>query len=133
MLAHVADQNHFVCYGIEAGKEFVEVLCTLSELIEHKDVSPVPSFPSPANKHLEGFGLDSALLKLLRGACGERKTAHLITFLFGCFPYPGKGRGLPVPAPPCRPSTRSVLDKIALSSPSADSRLVCAADARLCR
>ena len=26
MLAHVADQEHFVCYGIEAGKEFVEVL-----------------------------------------------------------------------------------------------------------
>src|SRR6185312_15578203 len=96
MLAHVADQEHFVCYGIEAGKEFVEILCAGERaFIEHKKtLHRCRLFLSPADKLLEGFGLNSTLLELLRGACGGRKTAYLIAFFFGYLSDHGKRRGL---------------------------------------
>src|SRR5689334_11491774 len=42
-----------------------------------------------------GFALNTAFAKLLRGACGGGKPAHLIAFFFGCFAEHGKGRCLP--------------------------------------
>src|ERR1043165_2465773 len=96
MLAHVADQEHFVCCGIEASKEFVEVLRAGERaFIEHvKTFRGCRLFLSPADKTLEGFGLNSALLELLRGACGGRKTVYLIAFFFGYLSHYGKRRGL---------------------------------------
>ena len=44
--------------------------------------------------NLDGFGLNTAFAKLLRGACGGCETAHLITFFFGCFAQHGKRRCL---------------------------------------
>src|SRR5690242_16174535 len=49
---------------------------------------------SPAQKQLDGFCLNTAFTKLLRGTCGRRKTAHLIAFFFGCFAQYGKRRCL---------------------------------------